>query len=80
MRELLPVYKKNNTYYFTKQSEPRVYLKKKSVQYINIRRPEMTDKEKLIRSLIAKISVIAPEDINGAFPPITTARFGIQNY
>ena len=40
----------------------------------------MTDKEKLIRRLIAIISVIAPEDIDGAFPPITTARFGIQNY
>ena len=37
----------------------------------------MTDKEKLIRSLIAIISVIAPENIDGAFPSITTARFGI---
>ena len=37
----------------------------------------MTDKEKGIRSLIAKISVITPEDIDGAFPSITTARFGI---
>ena len=33
----------------------------------------MTDKEKRIRSLIAYRSVIAPEDIDGAFPSITTA-------
>ena len=37
----------------------------------------MTDKEKRIRSLIAYRPVIALEDIDGAFPPITTARFGI---
>ena len=37
----------------------------------------MTDKEKGIRSLIAKISVMALEDIDGALPPIATARFGI---
>ena len=35
----------------------------------------MTDKEKRIRSLIAKRSAVATEDIDGAFPPITTARF-----
>ena len=35
----------------------------------------MTDKEKRIRSLNARRSVVAPEDIDGAFPPITTARF-----
>ena len=70
-------YKKKSTNFFTKQSEPRVYLKKKSVSYINIRRPEMTDKEKRIRSLIANRSVISLDDIDGAFLLITTARFAL---
>ena len=61
-------YKKKNTNFFTKQSEPRVYLRKKSVSYINIRRPEMTDKEKRIRSLIANRSVISLDDIEGGIP------------
>ena len=37
----------------------------------------MTDKEKRIRSLIAKRPVIVLENIDGVFPSITTARFAM---